>query len=359
MIQIYVIGFVIALIVSVLMTPLARKLAFWVGAVDQPNDRKVHTKAMPYFGGIAIYVGFIIAYFIMSPAVEFAWGIALGATIIVIVGALDDRFDLSPKFKLLGQLLAAIAVVASGIQIEFINLPFDGLLEFGWLSIPITIIWIVGISNAVNLIDGLDGLSAGVSGIATAAIFVMALFMGNELVAILSIALLGSILGFLFFNFHPAKIFMGDAGALFLGFNLAVFSMLGFKQVAIVSFLIPIIILGVPIADTFFAIVRRVVNKKPISAADKNHLHHRLIQMGLSHRQTVLVIYGISALFAISALLFSQATMWGSVIIITVLVTALQIGAELIGIVHEERRPVINTVKKLRVKLTNPASKSK
>src|SRR5690606_3348807 len=158
-------------------------------------------------------------------------------------------------------------------------------------------LWIVGVTNAVNLIDGLDGLAGGVSAIATGTILVMAIIMGNPTVIILSLLLLGSTIGFLFYNFHPAKIFMGDSGALFLGFSLATLSVLGFTQATVVSFIVPLLILGVPLSDTFFAIVRRKVNKLPISVADKNHLHHCLLQFGFSHRKTVLIIYGISLFF--------------------------------------------------------------
>lgn len=308
---------------------------------------------MPRLGGLAIYLGFVLAYFIIAPATEVAMGLLLGGSVIVLVGALDDKYQLSPKIKLLGQIAAAGIVVGFGLRVEFIHLPFDNdALTFGWLSIPITIFWIVGVTNAINLIDGLDGLAAGVSGIATATILVMAIIMGNVPVALLSTILLGSIIGFLFFNFYPAKIFMGDTGALFLGFSLATLSILGFKQVTLVSFIIPLIILGVPLSDTFFAIVRRVVNKKPISVADKSHLHHCLLQLGYSHRTTVLIIYGISLFFGAAAVLLSQATLWGTLIIICGLLIILEIGAEAIGIISKTHRPVLDFLERQRRKQT-------
>ena len=225
-----------------------------------------------------------------------------------------------------------------------------------WLSIPLTIFWIVGCTNAINLIDGLDGLAAGVSGIAIGTILVMAGLMGSEPVILMSTLLLGGIIGFLVFNFHPAKIFMGDSGSLFLGFSLAVLSMFGFKQVAIVSFVTPLLIIGVPMADTFFAIVRRMVNRKPIFAPDKGHLHHCLRELGYSHRRTVLIIYGIAAFFGVSAIIQStviqsSAANWVTFVVIAVLVFFMQIGAELIGLVDKSKRPVLDFIQRLRMKL--------
>ncbi|WP_309123148.1 MraY family glycosyltransferase [Paenibacillus sp.] len=348
----YIVGFAVALAMALGMTPLVKRFAIRVGAVDAPNQRKVHTRIMPRLGGLAIYLAFMAAIMIALPLVSgekphVIWGLLLGGTIVTIVGALDDRFDLSPKVKLLGQIAAASVVVSFGVKVDFVTLPFGDGTQMGWLSIPITIFWIVGVTNAINLIDGLDGLAAGVSAIATGTIFVLALIMGNVTVAVLSAVLLGSILGFLFFNFHPAKIFMGDSGALFLGFSLAALSVLGFKQATLVSFVVPIFILGVPLSDTFFAIVRRTLNKTPISAADKNHLHHCILALGLSHRNSVLVIYAIAAMFALSAILLSTVAQWVALIVIAVTLLVLQVGAELIGIVQKGRRPVINFVQRL------------
>lgn len=349
---VYGLGFVVALLLAVGITPAVKRFAMKVGAVDAPNQRKVHTRIMPRLGGLAIFLAFVAALLVTLPLTpdeksHVIWGMLLGGLIVTIVGALDDRYDLSPKLKLLGQIVAASVVVSFGVKVDFVTLPFGDGTQMGWLSIPITIFWIVGVTNAINLIDGLDGLAAGVSAIATGTIFVLALMMGNVTVALLAAALLGSILGFLFFNFHPAKIFMGDSGALFLGFSLATLSVLGFKQATLVSFVVPIFILGVPLSDTFFAIVRRMLNKTPISAADKNHLHHCLLALGLSHRNSVLVIYGIAAMFATSAVLLSTVAQWVALIVIAVTLLILQIGAEAIGIVSKSRRPVIQFVQRL------------
>ncbi|MEI7025682.1 glycosyltransferase family 4 protein [Paenibacillus sp. y28] len=356
MMYLYAIGFAAAVVLAIVLTPVVKRVAFWVGAVDAPNHRKVHTRIMPRLGGLAIFLAFIGAFFAVAPAFaelneEVVTGLLIGGAIVVLVGALDDRYQLSPKWKLLGQIIAASVVVYCGVQIDLVNLPFgDSTVDMGWLSIPLTIFWIVGVTNAINLIDGLDGLAAGVSAIATATIMVMALIMGNITVVILSALLLGSIVGFLFYNFHPAKIFMGDSGALFLGFSLATLSILGFKQATLVSFIVPIVMLGVPLSDTFFAIVRRIVNKTPISVADKSHLHHCLLQLGFSHRKTVLVIYGIALVFGASAVLLSQATLWVTITLIAVLLLVLQLGAEAIGIVGQTRRPVLNLLDRFRSK---------
>jgi UDP-GlcNAc:undecaprenyl-phosphate GlcNAc-1-phosphate transferase len=349
---VYGIGFLVALLMALGLTPVVKRFAIRVGAVDAPNQRKVHTRIMPRLGGLAIYLAFVGAFSVALPLMEgykphVIWGLLIGGTIVTIVGALDDRFDLLPKWKLLGQIAAASVVVSFGLKVDFINMPFGEGTQMGWLSIPLTIFWIVGVTNAINLIDGLDGLAAGVSAIATGTIFVLALIMGSVTVALLSAVLLGSILGFLVFNFHPAKIFMGDSGALFLGFSLATLSVLGFKQATLISFVVPIFILGVPLSDTFFAIVRRTLNKTPISAADKNHLHHCLLGLGLSHRNSVLVIYGIAAMFALSAILLSTVVQWVALIVMAVTLLVLQVGAEAIGIVSKSRRPVIHFLQRL------------
>jgi UDP-GlcNAc:undecaprenyl-phosphate GlcNAc-1-phosphate transferase len=349
---IYLLSFIIALAASLMFTPWMKHLAFKLGAVDAPNQRKVHTKMMPRLGGLAIFMAFIASFLVALPLADgykpqIVAGILLGGAIVTLVGALDDRFGLSPKMKLLGQLLAAGVVVLFGVRVDFITIPFGDGTQIGWIGIPLTILWIVGVTNAINLIDGLDGLAAGVSAIATGTIFILAIMMGNITVALVSIILLGSILGFLVFNFHPAKIFMGDSGALFLGFILASLSVLGFKQATIISFLVPLFILGVPLSDTFFAIVRRMHNRMPISVADKNHLHHCLLMLGLSHRNAVLVIYGIALLFASGALLLSTVVQWVAVIVIAITLLMLQLGAEAIGIVSKGRRPIIHLVQRL------------
>ncbi|QNK87293.1 undecaprenyl/decaprenyl-phosphate alpha-N-acetylglucosaminyl 1-phosphate transferase [Sporosarcina sp. resist] len=335
-----------ALLASILLTPLVIKLAFRIGAVDRPNYRKVHASVMPRIGGLAIFGAFLIGYAVLLPKDEHAVGILIGAVIIIVMGFLDDMLEITAKAKLAGQLAAAIVVVVwGGLQIEVINLPFIGEFDFGYLSIPITIIWIIGITNAINLIDGLDGLAAGVSTIALITIAVMAMIMENAFVGATASILAASSLGFLFYNFHPAKIFMGDTGSLFLGFMISVLALLGFKNVAVVSLIIPVIILGIPISDTFFAIVRRIRTKQPIMAPDKSHLHHCLLRSGFSHRQTVLVIYALAILFGVAAVLFSQATVWGAILLIVVMLIAIELFVEVIGLAGTNYRPLLNLVR--------------
>ncbi|WP_115993989.1 glycosyltransferase family 4 protein [Cohnella lupini] len=368
MIGILIISFIVATGLALVLTPLVKKLAIRIGAIDVPNQRKVHTRIMPRLGGVAIYAAFTAGLLLILPFVpegtlsaydrNLISAMLVGGTLIVLLGALDDKFDLSAKLKLLVQIGAAcIVVFGFDIKINLLNIPFGSAMQpLGeWLSIPLTIFWIVGVTNAINLIDGLDGLAAGVSGIAVATILVMGIIMGNTTVILLSAVLLGGIIGFLFFNFHPAKIFMGDSGSLFLGFALAMLSMLGFKQITIVSFVTPLLIIGVPLSDTFFAIVRRWVQKKPIFAPDKGHLHHCLQQLGFSHRKTVLIIYGIATFFGTCAIVQSAVSSsglgnWITFIVICALVFLLQIGAELIGIVDQTRRPVLDLLARIRMK---------
>jgi UDP-GlcNAc:undecaprenyl-phosphate GlcNAc-1-phosphate transferase len=360
MTSLYLISFFAAFAMAILLTPFVKRFALWVGAVDRPNHRKVHTVVMPRLGGLGIFFSFLCAFVVISPALpevdaNVIWGLLLGGSVIVLIGALDDKFDLSPKVKLAGQLAAAGIVVAFGLKINvgLIDFPFEAawLANIGWISIPLTIVWIVGVTNAINLIDGLDGLAGGVSAIATATMLVLALMMGNITVVLLCAILLGSVLGFLVFNFHPAKIFMGDSGALFLGFSLATLSVLGFKQATMISFVVPLLVLGVPLSDTLFAIIRRLASGKPISVADKSHLHHGLLRMGLSHRNTVLVIYGISIVFGVCAIILYQTTyIWTALAIIFVVLFLLEIAAEAIGMFSKNRRPVLKFLRKVSIK---------
>lgn len=337
---------VLAFVASIVFTPLVKRLAYRIGAVDRPNYRKVHARIMPRLGGLAIYLSFIVTYLIYRPDGDFDKALLIGATIIIITGVLDDMLEITAKAKMLGQLAAAVVIVVYGeIQIEFINLPFGGELEFGYFAIPLTIIWIVGITNAVNLIDGLDGLAAGVSTIALVTLSAMAILMGNPFVATVTAILAASTLGFLVFNFYPARIFMGDTGALFLGFMISVFALLGFKGVTMFALIIPVIMLGVPVSDTFFAIVRRLREKQPLSAADKSHLHHCLLNVGFTHRQTVLIIYAIAALFGITALIFSQATVWGALLLVAVMLVIIELFVEMIGLAGKNYRPLLNFLK--------------
>ncbi|MFD1851645.1 glycosyltransferase family 4 protein [Oceanobacillus bengalensis] len=336
------IALVICFVASIVITPLIKKVALKIGAIDKPNQRKVHEKIMPRLGGIAIFLSFLLGFIIFLPDTMEAWPVLVGATIIIITGLLDDLYNLPAKFKLLGQLIAAIITVAGGITIDFITLFSDEKLEFGFFAIPITILWIIAITNAINLIDGLDGLAAGVSSIALLTITGLAISMGDYFITLIGLILLGSTLGFLVYNFYPAKIFMGDTGSLFLGYMISVIAVMGlYKEVTIVSLVVPIMILGIPILDTTFAIIRRVVQKKPISAPDKDHLHHCIIRLGYTHRQTVVMIYALSALFSITAIVFTRSTLWGAILILLSLLILVELIVEITGLISENYRPLL------------------
>ncbi len=344
-------AFTICVLASIAITPLVKKFAVAIGAVDKPNYRKVHQRIMPRMGGLAIFISFLIGMVVLRPAAPLEQplinpAIIIGSIVIILTGVLDDRFELSAKVKLAGQLLAALVVVVyGGVQINFVNLPFGGTIEFGYLSIPLTILWIVAITNAINLIDGLDGLAAGVSTIALLTISLMAFMKGDLYVMSVALIVAGSAIGFLKYNFHPAKIFMGDTGALFLGFIISVLSLLGFKNITVVSLIIPIIILGVPISDTIFAIIRRKLNNQPISAPDKSHLHHCLLRTGYTHKQTVFIIYAIAMMFGLAAIIFSMAKVWGAIILIGVITLAIELFVESIGLMGKDYKPLLNFVK--------------
>lgn len=347
----YIIAFIVSFIVAVSITPLIKKLAIKIGAVDKPNSRKIHQGLMPRLGGLAIFIGVVAGYLYLRPESMYMKEIIIGAFIIIMIGILDDRFTLSAKYKLAGQLAAAAVVVSSGLLINKITLPFFGLIYLDYWSYPVTILWIVGVTNAINLIDGLDGLAAGVSSIAMTSILIMAFTNFQFAVVSLCVILIGSTLGFLIHNFYPAKIFMGDTGALFLGYSISILSTMGlFKNITLFGFIIPIIVLAIPIFDTLFAIVRRLVNRQNIAAPDKLHLHYCLVDMGFSHRKSVLLIYFFSACFGLSAILFSNATMWMALLIMMILLFFIQITAELIGLIGEGHKPLINAFRKLMAK---------
>jgi UDP-GlcNAc:undecaprenyl-phosphate/decaprenyl-phosphate GlcNAc-1-phosphate transferase len=338
---------VVCFVASLVLTPLIRKLAFRIGATDTPNQRKVHQKIMPRLGGLAVYISFIIGLLILHPENPYNSAIIIGSLIIMATGILDDLFELSAKVKLAGQLSAALVVVLlGGVQVNVVNIPFGSQVEFGILSVPLTILWIVGITNAINLIDGLDGLAAGVSSIALLTIGGMAVIMGDGYVVAMALIIMASTIGFLFYNFYPAKIFLGDTGALFLGYMISVLSLLGFKSVTMISLIVPVIILGVPVSDTFFAIIRRFVNKQPLSEPDKSHLHHCLLRLGFSHRQTVLMIYAMAALFGLVAVIFSMATVWGALVVVGVLLLVIEVFAETIGLMGKDHRPLLKFLRR-------------
>ncbi|KRM06580.1 undecaprenyl-phosphate alpha-N-acetylglucosaminephosphotransferase [Liquorilactobacillus ghanensis DSM 18630] len=341
-------------VLAFILTPLVRNLAFKLGAVDKPNARRVNKVPMPTMGGLAIFVAFnLVNFFIMRQQYppQQLWTLFAAELTIIITGIIDDIYELTPKQKLCGITLAALIVYFfSGIRMTTLTLPFLGTINLGWFSLPVTLIWILAITNAVNLIDGLDGLAVGVAIIALITSGITSYLFLNvtgTYVAIMMFTLVGSLLGFLPYNFHPAKIYLGDTGALFIGFMISVFSLYGLKNATFITIVIPVIILGVPITDTVYAILRRVLNKKPISQADKHHLHHRLMEIGLSHTQTVLVIYGISLIFSCIALLYPFSNLLGSILLTIATLFGLELFVESIGLVGTQRRPLINWIGRL------------
>ena len=300
-----------AALVSLISTPVVRSLAFRMGAVDVPRDaRRMHDHPIPRLGGLAIFFGFILSVLVFLPLTPELRGMLLGAVVIVILGIIDDIFALPAMPKFIVQIFAALIAVLHGNCIQFLSNPniFSGepFWELGWLSFPLTVLWIVGITNAVNLIDGLDGLACGVSTISSMTMLVIALIVAEPDVAILMAALAGACIGFLPYNLNPAKIFMGDTGATFLGYVLAVVSIQGlFKFYAIISFAVPFLMLGLPIFDTCFAILRRVSHGQSPMKPDRGHIHHRLIDMGFTQKQAVAVLYVISAILGLSAVVLT------------------------------------------------------
>ncbi|WP_042143770.1 glycosyltransferase family 4 protein [Paucisalibacillus sp. EB02] len=342
------IAFTIALLSTFVLTFPVKKFAVKIGAVDLPNHRKIHKKVTPRLGGLAIFIGAFLGALYLLPQDEHLLEIVCGAIVIVITGALDDRFTIRPIAKLTGQLIATSFLISGGLIIERITLPIIGQVELGFFSVLITVLWVVGITNAINLIDGLDGLATGVTSIALISLFIMAIIDSRLLVAYFCVVLIGANLGFLYHNFYPAKIYMGDTGSNFLGYMIAVISILGlFKNIALFSFVIPVIVLAVPIFDTLFAILRRFLNKQNIMMPDNKHIHYQLLASGYSHRKTVLILYGISAIFGALAVIFNEATITTNLYIIIILIFLLHILAEIAGLVFGGKRPVLDMFGKI------------
>ena len=317
-IQFQVIGMVAAALlaaalIALVTTPVVRSLAFKMRAVDVPKDnRRMHSHPIPRMGGLAIFLGFLFSVLIFVPLTDELRGMLLGAVVIVVLGVLDDIYALPAMPKFLVQIGAALIAVLQGNVITHLSNPnlfsASPIWNLGVLSIPFSVLWIVAITNAVNLIDGLDGLACGVSAIRSMTLLVIALTVSEPQVALLMAALAGACLGFLPYNLNPAKIFMGDTGSTFLGYVLAVVSIQGlFKYATIISFAVPFLLMGLPIFDTCFAILRRVSHGQSPMAPDRGHIHHRLIDMGLSQKQAVAVLYVISAILGLSAVVLTTS----------------------------------------------------
>lgn len=338
---IYIYGFFMAMLLAFLVTPFVMKLAWKIGAVDVPGDaRRVHKKPMPRLGGLAIYIAFIMAGLITlplkSPSVK---GILLGSTIIVIIGILDDIYDLPAKVKLVGQIAAAGILVLFGTKVNLITNPLGGMFVLGKLAIPATLFWVVGITNTLNFIDGLDGLAAGVAAIAAFTMMLVNLSLEQASGTLVMALLAGAAIGFLPYNFNPAKIFMGDTGAMFLGFVLAAQAIEGaVKSATAMALIIPILALGLPIFDTAYAILRRFVNGKPLMQADKGHVHHRLLDIGLSQKQAVVYMYLISISLGICSIVLARLGMKQGIIAFALVISMLLISVRYINITLEAKK---------------------
>ena len=312
----YIVIFLCSFLICYLVVPFIRRYAILNRVVDDDRDmRRVHNGSIPRLGGVGIYLAFYlpflgflfyqnrISHFLLSDLRQFL-GLLACSTIILALGIYDDIKGANASKKLIVQTIAAIILFLFGFEIQKLSNPFGDTIYLGWLSLPITVFWLVGLSNAFNLIDGIDGLASGVAFFATSALLAVALFFGNIVPSLFTAALAGATLGFLRYNFNPAKIFMGDSGSLFLGFTIGAISIHGSaKAHAAVAILIPIVALGLPIMDTFLAIARRIYRGFPIPTADKDHIHHRLIQYGFSHRRAAMVLYSFCIVLSFLAVL--------------------------------------------------------
>ena len=344
--------FIIAALLTMLFVPLAKRLAIKCDAIDYPSERRVNKEPIPRMGGVAMAGGLVVVFLVVlfgmhflgwqSPFVPHGslevnyWGVALGVLFIFLVGVVDDIYSLSPKVKFLGQTIAACIVAASGLLLSSIHNPVGvGFIEFGWVSYPLTVFYLVAFANVINLIDGLDGLAAGITAISSLTIFVFSLLTSRPDAALMSLALAGVCVGFLRFNFHPASIFMGDSGSLLLGFSLGVVSLFAVARSALfVSLLVPIIAAGVPITDTAVAIIRRVRAHKPIDQADRGHIHHRLLSAGYSHRVTVCIMWAWTAALAICAVLITELEGVARFVIFVIVAAITAFGIKKLRLLH-------------------------
>lgn len=343
----WALAFFISIGVVLVLTPAVIFLANKTGAVDKPDARKVHTTPIPRIGGIGIYLAFTVSIAVVTVISNFEGetlkeivGLLVSGSLMFLVGIIDDYKNLPAKVKLLGQIgAAAVLAVGFDVRVDFVTDPFGDYIYFEMLAVPATIFWLVGLTNTVNLIDGLDGLAAGVSGLAATTILLVAMEQHFFLITILTAALAGAAFGFLFYNTNPAQIFMGDSGSLFLGFMLAGISIVGaMKSAATIALIVPILALGIPILDTFFAILRRYLGGQPIFKPDKGHLHHRLLRLGFTQRQAVLLMYVISALLGVSAIALTEVDNQIAVVILIVVVVSIFYGAQKLGILQLANR---------------------
>lgn len=336
---------VLAAVISFLSTPAVKRLAYRIGAIDIPRDyRRMHDHPIPRLGGLAIALSFLVTTFLFVKIDHQMEGILLGGVVILALGVVDDWITLKAVPKLVVQIFAALVVVKHGCTIRFLTDPFSSVpgtyFDLGILAGPVTVFWIVLMTNAVNFIDGLDGLAVGVSSISATSMLVIALLVSEENVALILACLLGGCLGFLPYNFNPAKIFMGDTGSTFLGFLLATVSIQGlFKMYAVISFAVPFLILGVPFLDLTFAVVRRLWKHRNPMEADRGHIHHRLIDMGFSQKQTVAITYTLTGMLGVAAVLLAESGEVKTLILMAAVLIVTMLGVVVIFGPHHRPNP--------------------
>ena len=330
--------FVTAAVFSFAASPLIKQFAHTVGAIDVPQDeRRMHKTPIPRLGGLAIFLGFLLSLLLfVQPIPNDLRGILLGSVVIMVIGVIDDIVRLRAWVKLLAQIVAAVIPILHGVVLTRLANPFafngSGFLDFGVFSIPITIVWIVAIVNAVNFIDGLDGLAAGVSSISSVSLMIIAILLQMPVWAVVMAALAGACVGFLPYNRNPAKMFMGDTGATFIGFILATVSLQGlFKSYTLISFAIPFLILALPIFDILFSVTRRIASGHSPTSADAEHIHHKLIDMGLSQKQSVAILYTLSAVLGLSAVVLATSGEIKTMIFLIAVIVALLIGYKVLS----------------------------
>ena len=322
------------------LTPLVRRWVVRHGLLKPPSARSMHQRPMPHMGGLAIVGGFTVAAAATCWQVPGVPGILAGGLVIALVGVIDDVWNLRPWQKLLGQIASGVVLAMFGSRIGWVTNPLGGILYTGGVGYVLTVIWVVAVENMVNLADGLDGLAAGVTGIASLALLVVSLHQGDTASAVLAAALAGATVGFLRDNFAPANIFLGDTGAMYLGYGLAALAVLGTdKQAAALAIGVPVLALGLPFFDTAFAIVRRLRSRQPIGQADSGHLHHRLIDRGLSQRRAVLLLYSIAVACGVGAVLVVLLPRGIGFAIVAVLLLALLAVGVRTGVLHIAPRP--------------------
>lgn len=348
----------IPMVLSAVLTPLIKVIAIRLQVYAQMNERTIHQGKIVRIGGVAIYVSFLICMGLFVKTDMTTNGILIGASIMFLGGLIDDMINLKPRYKLLFEVVAAVVLITIGsVSLDTIRLPFGIVIDWGIVSFVVTFIWIIGITNAVNLMDGLDGLAGGVSTIILIVIACLAVMDGRMDIQIMALLLAGATLGCLFFNWHPASIFIGDCGALFLGFIISAISLNGFKSSTIMTLALPILLLMLPIIDTLGAILRRKLSGHKFSEADKKHIHHLLMQR-FGHRNTVIILYIVTALFGFTAYIYLVNKTTG-LFVLSLIVLVVEIFIEISGMISKQYHPLLSIGRLMKRKVIQWISKHK